>query len=170
MSENVPDAAEPRGFRPGVRLGVDWGDARIGVAACDPQGTLAYPVETVPGGKRAEARLAALVAEHEPIEVIVGLPRSLSGGDGPSANKIRRRARSLALRVAPVQVRLLDERLTTVSAARALSDSGRRSHQQRSVIDQVAAVTILDHALDTERRTGSPPGEPLLTNKRGVRG
>lgn len=156
-------------FRPGVRLAVDWGDARIGVAACDAQGVLAYPLETVPADNQADGRLAALVAEHAPIELIVGLPRSLSGGEGPSANKIRRRARSLGKRIRPVPVRLLDERLTTVSAARVLSDSGRRAHQQRSVIDQVAATTILEHALDIERRTGSPPGE-LLTDTRRAQG
>lgn len=152
---------EQPGFRVGVRLAIDWGDARIGVAACDPQGLLAYPVENVASGKTAEGRIAELVREHDAIELIVGLPRSLSGEEGPSANKVRRHARSLAKRVRPVRVRLLDERLTTVSAARALSESGRRAHQQRSVIDMAAAVTILQHALDTER-AGSPPGE-LLT-------
>lgn len=156
-------------FRPGVRLALDWGDARIGVAACDVQGVLAYPLETVPAGKQAEGRLAQLIAECAPIELIVGLPRSLSGGEGPSATKVRRRARSLEKRIRPIPVRLLDERLTTVSAARALSASGRRAHQQRSVIDQVAAATILEHALETERRTGSPPGE-LLTDTRRVQG
>lgn len=160
---------EEAGFRPGVRLAIDWGDARIGVAACDAAGVLAYPLETIPAGKQAEGRVAALVAEHAPIELLVGLPRSLSGNEGPSANKIRRRARSLEKRVRPVPVRLVDERLTTVSAQRVLSESGRRAHQQRSVIDQVAAATILEHALDTERRTGSPPGE-LLTDTRRVQG
>jgi len=150
------------GFRPGVRLAVDWGGARIGVAACDPEGLLAYPLETVPAGKTAEGRVAELVKEHGAIELIVGLPRSLSGGEGPSANKVRRHAKSLSKRIRPVRVRLFDERLTTVTAARALSDSGRRAHQQRSVIDMAAAVTILEHALDAERRTGSPPGELLI--------
>lgn len=149
------------GLRPGVRLAIDWGDARIGVAACDAQGVLAYPVETVRNDRDAEGRLAALVAEYEPIEVVLGLPRSLDGGEGPAARKIRKLARSLSRRIRPVRVRLLDERLTTVSAARTLTDRGRRAHQQRSVIDQVAAVTILEQALETERRTGSAPGELL---------
>ncbi|WP_432557785.1 Holliday junction resolvase RuvX [Granulicoccus sp. GXG6511] len=165
-------AGQPRaaaGFRPGVRLAVDWGDARIGVAACDAAGLLAYPLETVPAGKAAEGRIAELVREHGPLELILGLPRSLSGGEGPSANKIRRHAKSLEKRIRPVQVRLLDERLTTVTAARALSASGRTARQQRSVIDMVAAVTILEHALEAERSTGSPPGE-LLTETRGVQG
>ena len=148
-------------MRTGVRLALDWGDARIGVAACDAAGTLAYPVETVPGNKQSLDRIVALVAEYEPFEIVVGLPRSLSGGEGPAALKIRQHARSLAGRLSGVQVRLLDERLTTVTAARTLSQRGRKAKQQRAVIDQVAAVTILEQALEVERRTGRPPGELL---------
>ena len=169
MSDSDPIVTADRPpFRPGVRLGLDWGDARIGVAACDAQGVLAYPVETVKSGKLALDRLAALVVEYEPMEVILGLPRSLQGGEGPAAKRIRRHAVSLARRIGPVPVRFLDERLTTVTAARTLSERGRKAHQQRSVIDQVAAVTILEHALDTERRTGSAPGEPLIIDDREV--
>lgn len=159
--ETVPGEESRGTVRPGVRIAIDWGDARIGVAACDPNGTMAYPLETIKADAQAEGRVAQLVKEHDPLEVIVGLPRSLTGDEGPAAKKIRKRARSLSKRVRPIQVRLLDERLTTVSAARALTEAGRKSRQQRSVIDQVAAVTILEHALDTERRTGSAPGEPL---------
>lgn len=146
-------------LRPGVRLGVDWGEARIGVAACDAGGVLAYPVRTVAAGERALAELSALVAEYQPVEVVVGLPRSLRGGEGPAAARIREHAQSLASEISPVRVTLLDERLTTVSASRTLTQQGRRQHRQRSVIDQVAAVTILEHALSTERSTGRPPGE-----------
>ncbi|OYO15635.1 Holliday junction resolvase RuvX [Enemella evansiae] len=155
-------------MRTGVRLALDWGDARIGVAACDGAGTLAYPVETVPGNKQSLDRIAALVAEYEPFEVVVGLPRSLSGSEGPAAAKIRQHALALAGRLSGVQVRLLDERLTTVTAARTLSQRGRKAKQQRAVIDQVAAVTILEQALEAERRTGRPPGELLAeTSERG---
>ncbi|OYN98390.1 Holliday junction resolvase RuvX [Enemella evansiae] len=155
-------------MRTGVRLALDWGDARIGVAACDAAGTLAYPVETVPGNKQSLDRIAALAAEYEPFEVVVGLPRSLSGGEGPAAAKIRQHALALAGRLSGVQVRLLDERLTTVTAARTLSQRGRKAKQQRAVIDQVAAVTILEQALEAERRTGRPPGELLAeTSERG---
>lgn len=160
MSE-VFSAAPGPPFRPGVRLALDWGDARIGVAACDAAGMLAYPVETVRADKAAEGRIADLVREHAALVVFVGLPRSLTGDEGPAAKKIRKRAVSLSKRIRPVQVRLLDERLTTVTAARTLRETGRKAHQQRSVIDQVAAVTILEQALATERRTGSAPGEPL---------
>lgn len=163
MTDAHEPAVEPGAttFRTGVRLGIDWGDARIGVAACDAQGVLAYPIETVKADRDAEGRIAALVGEYEPFEVIFGLPRSLDGGEGPAAKKIRKHARSLAKRIRGVRVRLLDERLTTVSAARALNERGRSAREQRAVIDQVAAVTILEHALDIERRTGSAPGEPL---------
>ncbi|TDT33488.1 Holliday junction resolvase RuvX [Naumannella halotolerans] len=154
-------------MRIGRRLGIDWGEARIGVAACDPAGTMSFPVQTVPAGDRALAQLLDIVAEYEPIEIVVGLPRSLSGGEGPAAARIRDHAAALAVAVAnsgvgsDVRVRLVDERLTTVSASRMLSGQGRSAKRQRSVIDQAAAVAILDNALDAERGTGTPPGEEL---------
>jgi putative holliday junction resolvase len=167
----VIDPVEESGqgrLRPGVRLALDWGDARIGVAACDAQGVLAYPIETVQSGRATLGHLAGLIGQYQPIEVIVGLPRSLNGGEGPAAKRVRRHAESLARRISPLPVRLLDERLTTVTAARTLSERGRKGRQQRSVIDQVAAVTILEHALATERRTGLAPGEPLIIDDRRV--
>jgi putative holliday junction resolvase len=146
-------------MRHGVRLGVDPGDARIGVARSDPTGFLATPLETVRRGKGDLARLARLVVEEEAVEVVVGLPRSLSGGEGPSAAKVREFAARLAERVAPVTVRLQDERLTTVSAEAMLRDRGKKGAERRAVVDQAAAVFILQHALDSERATGRPPGE-----------
>ena len=148
-------------MRHGVRLGLDPGDARIGVARSDPSGFLATPVETVRRGKGDLARIARLVAEEEAMEIIVGLPRSLSGGEGPAAVKTRAFADRLAVRVAPVPVRLVDERLTTVSAEAMLRDRGKKGQQRRAVVDMAAAVMILQHALDTERSTGSPAGEPV---------
>jgi putative Holliday junction resolvase len=149
--------------RSGVRLALDLGDARIGVAACDGAATLAFPVATVPAGEGELDRLLALIAEYEPVEIVVGLPRSLSGDDGPAAAKIRARASALTTRLAavdtPPTVRLVDERLTTVSAARQLREAGKSSRQQRSRIDAAAAVAILEHALDSERHRGFPPGE-----------
>jgi len=145
-------------MRRGVRLGVDPGDARIGVARCDPSGMLATPVETVRRGKGDLRRLRQLVAAEEAVEVVVGLPRSLSGREGPAADKAREFAVRLAERVAPVPVRLVDERLTTVTAEAMLRDQ-RKGQKRRAVVDQVAAVVILQHALDTERATGNAPGE-----------
>jgi putative holliday junction resolvase len=146
-------------MRHGVRLGLDPGDARIGVARSDPTGFLATPVETVRRGKGDLTRIARLAAEADAVEIIVGLPRSLSGGEGPAAVKVRAFAGRLASRVAPVSVRLVDERLTSVSAEAMLRDRGKKGQQRRAVVDMAAAVMILQHALDTERSTGSPPGE-----------
>lgn len=148
-------------MRIGVRLGIDPGDARIGVARSDPSGILATPVETVRRGKGDLARIAAILAEESAIEVVVGLPRSLHGGEGPAAAKVREFARVLARRVAPVPVRLVDERLTTVSAEAMLRDRGRKGSRQRAVVDQAAACLILQHALDRERATGEAPGETV---------
>lgn len=146
-------------MRFGVRLGIDPGDARIGVATSDPSGFLATPVETVRRGRGDVRRLAQLVTELEAVEVVVGLPRSLSGAEGPAAVKAREFAALLARRVAPVPVRLCDERLTTVSAESMLREQGRSGAKRRAVVDQAAAVLILQTALDTERSSGQAPGE-----------
>lgn len=148
-------------MRHGVRLGIDVGEARIGVARSDPSGMLATPVETVHRGEGDLARIAAIAAEAEAIEVVVGLPRSLSGGEGPSAARVRDYARLIAERVAPVPVRLCDERLSTVSAEAVLRGQGKKGQKRRAVVDQAAAVVILQNALDTERSAGAAPGESL---------
>ncbi len=154
-------------MRPGVRLGIDPGDARIGVARSDPSGFLATPVETVRRGtgdlKRIRQLLRAVAEESTLLEVVVGLPRSLSGGEGPAAVKTREWTALLASSVAPLPVRLVDERLTTVSAEAMLRDRGTKGAKRRAVVDQAAAVLILQHALDTERATGLPPGELVTT-------
>lgn len=146
-------------MRSGVRIGIDVGTVRVGIAACDPAGVVAFPVETVAPGDLD--RIVELVAERGAIEVIVGLPRALSGREGVSAAAAREYASSLATRLVPVPVRLVDERLTTVSAERGLRDSGVRARKGRSVVDQAAAVVILQHALDAERATGKPPGQTV---------
>ncbi|MER7911605.1 Holliday junction resolvase RuvX [Streptomyces sp. NPDC096068] len=148
-------------MRRGRRIAVDVGDARIGVASCDPDGVLATPVETVPGRDvpAAHRRLRQIVEEYEPIEVVVGLPRSLSGREGPAATKVRAFAREMAKGIAPVPVRLVDERMTTVTATQGLRASGVKAKKGRSVIDQAAAVIILQNALESERVSGNPPGE-----------
>jgi putative holliday junction resolvase len=143
----------------GTRLGIDPGDARIGVARSDPSGFLATPVETVQRGPGDLDRIAAILTEEEAVEVVVGLPRSLSGREGPAAVKTREFAALLARRVAPVPVRLCDERLTTVTAENLLRDRGRKGSKRRAVVDQAAAVVILQQALDTERASGKAPGE-----------
>lgn len=148
-------------MRRGARLGVDVGDVRIGVAASDPSGLIATPVETVPRGSGDLDRLRTLVLDHDAVEVVVGLPRSLSGGEGPAAAKVREFTGRLAdvLAAAGVPVRLFDERLSTVSAEAVLRQQGRKGKKRRAVVDQAAAVVILQNALDTERGTGRPAGE-----------
>lgn len=147
-------------MRRGVRLAVDVGEVRVGVAASDPHGLVATPVETVPAA-RGVRRVAELVAEREVFEVVVGLPRSLSGREGPAAAKARAFATRLAAAIAPVGVRLVDERLTTVTATRDLRASGVRGKKARTVVDQAAAVVILQNALETERTSERPPGQEV---------
>ncbi|MCW4384332.1 Holliday junction resolvase RuvX [Salinibacterium sp. SYSU T00001] len=143
-------------MRAGVRLGVDVGRARIGLARSDLHGMLATPVETVPRGEGDVATIAAAAREFEAVEVVVGLPLSLSGASTASTED----ARAFALLIARegVPVRLVDERLSTVTAQQALRANGRTSRNSRAVVDQVAAVIILQHALDAERSSGKAPG------------
>jgi putative pre-16S rRNA nuclease len=140
----------------GVRIGVDVGTVRVGVAACDPGGLLASPLTTLARDLRGGAdldRLARLVAEREAVEVVVGLPRSMSGRSGPAARAAREYAESLAQRIDPIPVRLSDERLTTVAATRRLAEAGTRGRKGRQVVDRSAAVLILQGWLDAARRT-----------------
>lgn len=139
---------------PGTRIAVDWGKARIGVAACDPRGILAYPVETVATRDRPIDRLVQIVAEYEPVEVIMGLPVALDGTEKIAARDVRRAGARLAEAIAPIPLRYVDERMTTRTAARALHDAGRDARHQRSVIDQAAAVAILEHVLEQARSSG----------------
>ncbi len=162
----------------GARLGVDVGSVRVGVAVSDPDGILATPVATVPrtaegdpaagrlrrrGDRRAGRRARVRWASWS------GLPRSLSGDEGPAAARARQYAAVVAARIAPVWVRLVDERLTSVDAHRTLRESGVAGRRQRAVVDQAAAVLILQTALDTERSTGSPPGEQVGRGRRKPR-
>ena len=145
------------GFRRGVRLGVDVGKARVGVARCDPDGMLAVPVETVPRNEASVARITALANEYDAFEVLVGLPVSLSGGDTASTADARAFAGELATATGR-PVRLVDERLSTVSAHAALRESGRSLRSSRRIVDQVAAVVLLQQAIDVEKGTGTPAG------------
>jgi putative pre-16S rRNA nuclease len=146
-------------LRVGTRLAVDVGSTRIGVARCDPDGLLASPLTTISRGRGDLESLAALAAGQGAIEVLVGLPTGLSGREGAAAAGARAFAGALAARLAPVPVRLVDERFTTVMAHEALREGGRGSRARRPVVDQAAAALILQGALDTERSTGRPAGE-----------
>ncbi|GGC82627.1 putative pre-16S rRNA nuclease [Tersicoccus solisilvae] len=158
-------------FAPGVRMGVDVGAVRVGVAASDPHLILATPVSTVPRDTATDSDIAAIVGEireRDAVGVYVGLPRTLAGQEGTSARMAREYAQRLADRLAaprgphepPVEVYLIDERLTTVSAHRSLHAAGLPMKKHRSRVDQVAATGILQQALDG-LRAGRRPGEPV---------
>lgn len=143
------------------------GTVRVGLAASDPDGLVATPVDTLARVKASHARpvpadvqrIVDEVRERRAAIVYVGLPRHLSGAEGASSEAARAYAVLLAQTVAPVPVRLVDERMSTVSAHHALYASGRSGRRHRQVVDQAAAVVILQSALDAERATGRRPGE-----------
>ncbi|MBB2942973.1 putative Holliday junction resolvase [Actinoplanes lutulentus] len=147
-------------FVRGVRLGVDVGQVRVGVARCDPDGILASPVKTVArdqvtgaDGVPADMKeLAGLIEEFEAIEVVVGLPVALNGREGVAAGHIRAYTERLGAVIAPVPIVLTDERMSTVVASRRLSERGVKGRRQRAVVDQAAAVEILQGWLDARRR------------------
>lgn len=155
----APDRPGPDDPGRGRRLGVDVGSVRVGVALSDPDGILATPVETVSrvaGSSGADQpdvrRVLALAAELEVVEVVVGLPRTLRAEHGRAAQLAATYARFLREHLDGVPVRLVDERLTTVSATRTLAERGVRGPQQRAVVDQAAAVAILQSWLDARTR------------------
>ena len=168
-----PHAQGPALVR-GARIGVDVGTVRIGVAASDPDGLIATPVETVPraaetaragaaagsaGLSSDVARIVEIVHERGAAVVYVGLPRHLSGTESSASGAVRTYSVGLAHAVAPVPVRLVDERLSTVTAHQALYASGRSGRRHRQVVDQAAAVVILQSAIDAERASGTRSGE-----------
>ncbi len=170
----------------GVRLGVDVGQARVGLAASDPDGLLATPIATLRrdhsvtfpaergtiGGQGQAtqwpediAQIVTEVVERRAEVVYVGLPRHLSGAEGQASGAVRKYAHLLAQAVAPATVRLVDERMTTVTAHRVLHAAGRSSRHHRKVVDQVAAVEILQLALDLERSRGQRAGELVAVSE-----
>jgi putative holliday junction resolvase len=144
----------------GRRLGVDVGKVRVGVALSDPDGILATPLVTVSRdlGAAADsapadiAELVRLVTEHEVVQIVVGLPVTLSGAEGAAAIEVRAYAERLERAVEHVPVVLSDERMSTVVATRRLAERGVRGRRRRAVVDQAAAVEILQSWLDAQRR------------------
>lgn len=147
-------------MRPGIRIGVDVGSVRVGVAVCDPDGVLATPHGTLrrAGDESDIQELADLAGERDALEVIVGLPLSLDGTERAAAEAARGWANALRRRAPQLVVRLVDERMTTVDAHRAMRASGLTERERRDVVDQQAAVLILQAALDAERVSGQPAG------------
>lgn len=164
MTSTGPEESRPKGLPRGARLGVDVGDVRVGLARSDLDGMIATPIETLERGTSVR-RVAETARELDAHVIMVGLPRSLNGTEGAAAQKARAFTAELVTllsRDAPdIEVRLIDERLTTVSAHKALHSSGRKGRKHRQVVDQVAAVMILQQALDVERSTGARTGEKV---------
>lgn len=149
--------ATPPGWTRGRRIGLDVGTARIGVASCDPDGILATPVETIrvtdgdPGWAHELRRLRELVDEYDVVGVVVGLPTSLKGRETASTEMARSFTAAFEAASPEFPVEFVDERLTTVTAGAALHGAGRNTRKQRNVIDQAAAVVLLQSWIDTRR-------------------
>jgi putative holliday junction resolvase len=140
-------------------LALDVGARRLGVAVSDPTGTVASPLATLPRRTPDEdaSALAALAAQHDAGTVVVGLPLTLDGREGPAAKSVRRYLAELATRLPRLDFRLADERLSTVAAERTLVGGGVRLRARRAVVDQVAASVFLQTWLDVARtREGKP--------------
>ena len=157
----------------GVKIGVDVGMVRVGVAASDRDGLIATPVYTLNRDSRKNRDLRLLlrnIVELAAVEVFVGLPRNLSGTESASTAMARSYAATLAGMISEahmdVPVRLIDERLSSVSAHRSLRQAGLNSRQHRKVVDQVAAVEILQHAIDMQRNLERDVGEPVVQDRR----
>jgi putative holliday junction resolvase len=160
--------AESLLLRAGIRIAVDVGSARIGLAHCDPDGLMASPLTTVKRGSGDVQRIADLAVTDTAMEIIVGLPTTLAGREGSAAEDARSFAAAVAARLAPVPVRLVDERFTTVIAHDVLRQGGKNSKRRRTVVDRTAAALLLQGALDTERATGRPPGELVRPQPGGL--
>lgn len=152
VQPDTPGADDPG---PGRRIGLDVGTVRIGVASSDREALLATPVETVPrvtGFKDRDGedieRLLDIVREYGAVEVVVGLPRDLKGDGSKSVKHAKEIAFRIRRRMPDIPVRMADERLTTVAATQALRASGVSEKAGRAVIDQAAAVEILQSWLD----------------------
>ncbi len=145
-------------MRRGVRVGIDVGKARVGVARSDVDGLMAVPSETLPRTTALES-LVAVASESTVLEWVIGLPLSLNGGETDSTADAREFAQQLVASTG-IPARLIDERLSTVGAQAALHSASHTTKSSRAVIDQVAATILLETALDAERR-GTMLGETV---------
>ena len=153
-------------YTPGVRLGIDFGQVRIGVARCDSGMILAMPVTTVLNNDDSVTQILDLAEEVGSAIIYVGNPINLHGSETQSTVHAKQFARMLAIEIAQrqheIQVRLIDERLTTVSAAELLRESGKDARSSKHLIDQASAVQLLELAMDVERKQGTWAGTPVL--------
>ncbi|RDV08847.1 Holliday junction resolvase RuvX [Arthrobacter sp. RT-1] len=161
----MTNPAAAGGYPQGVKLGVDVGTVRVGVAICDRDSILATPYKTLDRNarKNSDVRVIAKLAEElEAVQVIVGLPRTMKGEEHSSARMATEYAllvaTELAARGLAVPVNLVDERLSSVTAHRSLHEAGMSSRNHRKVVDQVAAAGILQHAIDMQKARGADVG------------
>jgi putative Holliday junction resolvase len=130
---------------PHPALGIDYGDARIGIAASDPVGIMAHPVETIHRHQQDPlARISAIIQQRQIKTIVIGLPCHLDGREGESALKARRFAEQLQALHPQIPLHFVDEAYSTVSAAAKLHEAGKNAKKQKSLIDQAAAVEILN--------------------------
>ncbi len=163
---------EGNGYPEGVKLGVDVGLARVGLASCDAHGVLATPVKTLKRDAKKNSDVGVIVREAQErgaVQIFVGLPKTLRGGESASAQMAREYAavlvEQLSAAAVAVEVRLIDERLSTVSAHRSLYEAGVSGRKHRKVVDQAAAVGILQHAIDTQRSLSIDVGVVVSTGE-----
>lgn len=150
----------------GVRVAIDVGSVRVGVARSDPDGVLAVPETTLPRDSRTLDAIRGIVEEYDAVRVYVGLPLTLDGAVGLAGEAASAFARDLTA-ILDIPVLLVDERLSTVTAQRSLREAGRSVKKSRGYIDQAAAVVILESCLDRERADGTPAGSPVTVDDSG---
>lgn len=135
----------------GRRIAFDYGDARIGVAICDPDGILSTPLPFLDAKHpKLIKHIEALFVEFEPIAIYLGEPKHLSGSEGVAIEKVRNFAAALSEKFS-LPIIYIDERLSTVDAQRRLREAGKNSKESKSLIDSMAAVAILEGGLARER-------------------
>ena len=136
----------------GRRIAFDYGDVRIGVAVSDADSILSSPLVTLKAAdKTLLKQISQILSEVEPVAIYVGRPALLSGNDGAASDKALEFVALLAT-ITQIPIEMIDERMSTVSAARKLREAGRNSKESKNAIDMAAAVAILDFALEIEKR------------------
>ena len=148
-------------MRKGIRYAIDFGDARVGFAKSDIDAIMAVPVATIKNDQNLLKNIIEHINETGCVEIYVGLPKHLSGAIGQSANKAINFAQQLSKQLPDISIRMMDERLTTSSASARLQESGVNTRAQKGLIDQAAAIELLEQALDFEKRNNQIPGQDL---------
>ena len=135
----------------GRRIAFDYGDIRIGVAVCDPDGIISSPLAVLRAEDRnLRSEIQSLIAEYEPVQIFIGLPKQLSGVESSSAEKARNFGAMIA-ELTSIEIVYIDERLSTVSAQSKLREAGKSTRESKELIDAMAAVEILELGLQSAR-------------------